>query len=60
MQVSEFLTLRISMSSETKIEIKPVLKHSQSRHNIQVAKLSLTHPRDVLHHDKRQKFKTIT
>jgi len=27
---------------------------------IQVAQLSLTNPRDVLHHDKRQNFKTVT
>jgi len=26
----------------------------------QVAQLSLTNPRDVLHYDKRQNFKTVT
>jgi len=26
----------------------------------QVAQLSLTNPRDALHHDKRQNFKTVT
>jgi len=28
--------------------------------NEQVAQLSLTNPRDALHHDKRQNFKTVT
>jgi len=27
---------------------------------VPVAQLSLTNPRDVLHHDKRQNFKTVT
>jgi len=28
--------------------------------HVQVAKLSLTNPRDSLHHDKRQNCKTVT
>jgi len=36
------------------------VQYTAQLYSLQVAKLSLTNPRDALHHNKRQNFKTVT
>ena len=43
--------------TDTQLNIR---KYHKSSHIIQISQLSLTNPRDALHYDKRQNFKTVT